>query len=112
LEFDRLAVEQLIATIFQLAQLGHRDGGRAGKFMDVHASRCAQIFEQSAVFCLPNGVVHVVTMSKVTRTDAVREITLIVIQTDSRFKQKPDKTNKSFQCVAKALQVMDLSFQV
>ncbi len=51
-------------------------------------------------------------MSKVTRTDAVREITLIVIQTDSRFKQKPDKTNKSFQAVAKAMQVMDLSFQV
>jgi hypothetical protein len=51
-------------------------------------------------------------MSKVTRTEAVREINLIVIQTDRRFKQKPDKTDKSFQVVAKALQVLDISFQV
>jgi hypothetical protein len=51
-------------------------------------------------------------MSKVTRTDVVREINLIVIQTDGHFKQKSNKTNKSFQLVAKAMQVLDLSIQV
>lgn len=51
LKLDALAVEKLIATIFQLAQLGHGDGGCAGKFVEIEASRCAKIFEQSAVFC-------------------------------------------------------------
>jgi len=35
---------------------------------------------------LPSLFVHVLTMSKITRTDMVREITLIVIQTDGVFK--------------------------
>lgn len=51
-------------------------------------------------------------MSNVTRTDVVREINLIVIQTDGLFKQKSNKTDKSFQVVAKAMQMLDLSFQV
>lgn len=51
-------------------------------------------------------------MSKVTRTDRVREINLIVIQTVDVFKKKPIKTNKSFQVVVKAIQLLNLSFQV
>lgn len=42
----------------------------------------------------------------------VQEITLIVIQTASLFKQKPTKTDKSFQVVAKAMQMLYLTFQV
>jgi hypothetical protein len=42
-------------------------------------------------------------MSKMTRTDMVREITLIVIQTDGFFKPKSNKTNKSFQVIAKGM---------
>jgi hypothetical protein len=51
-------------------------------------------------------------VSKVTRTDVVREISLIVIQIMDAFKKKPIKTNKSFQAVVKAMQLLDLSFQV
>ena len=80
--------------------------------MDIQAGRCAQVFEQSAVFNLPSLVVHVLTMSKMTRTDMVREITLIVIQTDGVFKPQSNKTDKSFQIVAKGMQALGVLFQV
>jgi hypothetical protein len=48
----------------------------------------------------------------VTGTDVVREINLIVIQTNDLFKQKSNKTDKSFQIVAKAMQLLGLLVQV
>ncbi len=49
---------------------------------------------------------------QMSRTDVVLEISLIVIQTDGLFKQKPTKTDKSFQIVAKAMQLLGLLVQV
>jgi hypothetical protein len=49
---------------------------------------------------------------QMSRTDVVLEISLIVIQTDGPFKQKPTKTDKSFQIVAKATQLLGLLVQV
>jgi hypothetical protein len=49
---------------------------------------------------------------QMSRTDVVLEISLIVIQTDGLFKQKPTKTDKSFQIVAKAMQLLGLLIQV
>jgi hypothetical protein len=51
-------------------------------------------------------------MSKMTRTDMVREITLIVIQTDGVFKPQSNKTDKSFQIVAKGMQALGVLSQV
>jgi hypothetical protein len=49
---------------------------------------------------------------QMSHTDVVLEISLIVIQTDGLFKQKPTKTDKSFQIVAKAMQLLGLLIQV
>lgn len=42
----------------------------------------------------------------------VQEIALIVIQTGGFYKPKPTKTDKSFQIVANAMQVLGWLFQV
>jgi hypothetical protein len=49
---------------------------------------------------------------QMSRTDVVLEISLIVIQTEGLFKQKPTKTDKSFQIVANAMLVLTWLVQV